>query len=207
MATISTVGIASGSLIYPEHVLRAIDALNGASGPFDFVLSGSLTTSGSIKLLSGSLLPNQNPIAYLTYNTSSGDLNFSTGSNLATTSSHALSIKSGLTASYADTATSASIADELSQLATASFADTTTSASIATNADTASNINSYGSGSHSGSFSITGSLFVTASHVLNLAPSNPLPTAGIILGSFAVTGSDLAYYNGISWKKVSTEDF
>jgi hypothetical protein len=41
MATISTAGIASGSLIYPEHVLRSIDALNGAT-PYDIALSGSL---------------------------------------------------------------------------------------------------------------------------------------------------------------------
>tara|TARA_R110000803_G_scaffold40075_2_gene86304 strand:+ start:1350 stop:1976 length:627 start_codon:yes stop_codon:yes gene_type:complete len=208
MATISTDGIASGSLIYPEHVLRSIDALNGVAGPFDIVLSGSLSLSGSFNLLSGSLLPNQNPIAYLTYNTSSGTLNYASGSLIATTAATASSIVSGLTASFADRASSSSIADTISLLATASISDLSTSASIAEKSVTASYVPSTtGLKSHSGSLSITGSLFVTASHVLNLAPSNPLPTSGIILGSFGVTGSDLAYYNGISWKKVSTEDF
>ena len=41
MAGISTQGIASGSIIFPEHILRSIDALNGEAGPFDFKLSGS----------------------------------------------------------------------------------------------------------------------------------------------------------------------
>jgi len=59
--------------------------------------------------------------------------------DFATTASHALTIKGGLTASHADRATSASIADELSQLATASFADTAT-------------LSRGGSGSFSGSF-------------------------------------------------------
>jgi hypothetical protein len=44
---ISTEGIHSGSIIYPEHVLRSIDALNGEAGPFDVVISGSLHVSGS----------------------------------------------------------------------------------------------------------------------------------------------------------------
>ena len=79
MATISTEGIASGSLIYPEHVLRSIDALNGAT-PYDIALSGSLTISGSAKIQSGSVLPQPNPNAYVAYNTSSGDIYFTTAS-------------------------------------------------------------------------------------------------------------------------------
>ena len=79
MATISTAGIASGSLIYPEHVLRSIDALNGAT-PYDIALSGSLTISGSAKIQSGSVLPQPNPNAYVAYNTSSGDIYFTTAS-------------------------------------------------------------------------------------------------------------------------------
>jgi hypothetical protein len=84
MATISTEGIASGSLIYPEHVLRSIDALNGAT-PYDITLSGSLTISGStgntgLKISSGSVLPNPDPNAYVAYNTSSGDIYFTTAS-------------------------------------------------------------------------------------------------------------------------------
>jgi hypothetical protein len=79
MATISTAGIASGSLIYPEHVLRSIDALNGTT-PYDITLSGSLTISGSAKIQSGSVLPQPNPNAYVAYNTSSGDIYFTTAS-------------------------------------------------------------------------------------------------------------------------------
>jgi len=56
MAGISTQGIASGSIIFPEHVLRSIDALNGEAGPFDIKLSGSLTVSGSTKVSSVVLL-------------------------------------------------------------------------------------------------------------------------------------------------------
>ena len=79
MATISTAGIASGSLIYPEHVLRSIEALNGTT-PYDIALSGSLTISGSAKIQSGSVLPQPNPNAYVAYNTSSGDIYFTTAS-------------------------------------------------------------------------------------------------------------------------------
>ena len=79
MATISTAGIASGSLIYPEHVLRSIEALNGTT-PYDIALSGTLTISGSAKIQSGSVLPQPNPNAYVAYNTSSGDIYFTTAS-------------------------------------------------------------------------------------------------------------------------------
>jgi hypothetical protein len=85
MATINTTGIASGSLIYPEHVLRSIEALNGTAGPFDISLSGSLVISGStgntgLKISSGSVLENVTPQRYLAYNTSSGDIYMTTGS-------------------------------------------------------------------------------------------------------------------------------
>ena len=93
-------------------------------GPFTGSFSASLYSffSGS---MTGSLL---------------GDLTGTASiADFATTASHALTIKGGLTASHADRATSASIADELSQLATASFADTST-------------LSRGGSGSFSGSF-------------------------------------------------------
>ena len=80
MATISTAGIASGSLIYPEHVLRSIEALNGTAGPYDIKISGSLTISGSTKLQSGSVLQTPNPNTYLAYNTASGDIYYTTAS-------------------------------------------------------------------------------------------------------------------------------
>jgi hypothetical protein len=134
MATISTTGIASGSLIYPEHVLRSIDALNGTSGPFDISLSGSLTISGStgntgLKISSGSVLENVNPQRYLAYNTSSGDIYMTTGSV---------------------------------------------------------------------GFSIV--------H-LNDVAGNGLPEEGVSAGALAVTGSDLAFYDGSQWKRVVTGSF
>ena len=80
MTTISTAGIASGSLIYPEHVLRSIEALNGTAGPYDIKISGSLTISGSTKLQSGSVLQTPNPNTYLAYNPTSGDIYYTTAS-------------------------------------------------------------------------------------------------------------------------------
>jgi hypothetical protein len=80
MTTISTAGIASGSLIYPEHILRSIEVLNGSAGPYDITLSGSLSISGSTKIKSGSALPQPNPNAYIAYNTASGDIYFTTAS-------------------------------------------------------------------------------------------------------------------------------
>ena len=44
---------------------------------------------------------------------------------------------------------------------------------------------------------------VSASALLNLTPSNPLPT-NISTGSIAVTGSTLAFYDGNNWKVVVT---
>jgi hypothetical protein len=134
MATISTSGIASGSLIFPEHVLRSIDALNGSSGPYDFSLSGSLTISGStgasgLKIKSGSVLLNQNPQSYLAYNTSSGDL-----------------------------------------------------------------------------YMTTASVGFSVVH-LNDVGVNGLPGSGVSAGALAVTGSDLAFYDGSQWKRVVTGSF
>ena len=134
MATINTTGIASGSLIYPEHVLRSIDALNGTAGPFDISLSGSLVISGSrgitgLKISSGSVLENVTPQRYLAYNTSSGDV-----------------------------------------------------------------------------YMTTGSVGFSVVH-LNDVAGNGLPQEGVSAGAIAVTGSNLAFYNGSQWKRVITGSF
>tara|TARA_S200002703_G_scaffold113973_1_gene99450 strand:+ start:3 stop:656 length:654 start_codon:yes stop_codon:yes gene_type:complete len=63
-----------------------------------------------------------------------------------------------------------------------------------------------GSTSISGSIEISGSTFISSSHALSLAPSNPLPS-GVASGSLAVTGSNLAFYDGTSWKKVTIGSF
>jgi hypothetical protein len=121
----------TASLAISTSVINEISTSFAASGdgPFTGSFSSSLYSffSGS---MTGSLL---------------GDL-IGTASiaDFATTASHALTIKGGLTASHADRATSASIADELSQLATSSFADTAT-------------LSRGGSGSFSGSFQGDGS--------------------------------------------------
>jgi hypothetical protein len=134
MATISTSGIASGSLIFPEHVLRSIEALNGSAGPYDFSLSGSLVVSGSsgttgLKIKSGSVLEILNPQRYLAYNTASGDV-----------------------------------------------------------------------------YMTTGSVGFSVVH-LNDVGANGLPQAGVSAGAIAVTGSNLAFYDGSVWKRVLTGSF
>ena len=78
-----------------------------------------------------------------------------------------------------------------------------------TNLESTLNIGGFpytGSAQISGSLVVTGSMFVTASSVISLAPSNPLPS-GVNSGSLAVTGSNLAFYDGTSWKKVTIGSF
>ena len=73
MALIDKTGIASGSIIFPEHILRPIEALRGETGN-DIILSGSLIVSASNVKYKGLLQFPGAPSAYLAYNTSSGDL-------------------------------------------------------------------------------------------------------------------------------------
>lgn len=78
MSKISTTGIVSGSIIYPEHILRVIEALNGDKG-YDYVLSGSLIVSAS-SVKFKELIQNNQVTSLIGYNTSSGDLYYTTGS-------------------------------------------------------------------------------------------------------------------------------
>ena len=73
MGFISTSGISSGSLIQASQVLNIINALNGVTGS-DIQVGANFTISGSGNLVleSGSIDPNNNAPAILTYNTSSG---------------------------------------------------------------------------------------------------------------------------------------
>ena len=92
MTLISKTGIDSGSIIYPEQILRPIEALRGEVG-YDFIISGSLIVSASsIKLKT--LLPNNQISAIVGYNTSSGDLYYTTSSYMPVSNS---SIVSGST--------------------------------------------------------------------------------------------------------------
>lgn len=67
---------------------------------------------------------------------------------------------------------------------------------------------SYLTGADTGSFAITGSntftenQIISASKVLTLQPIDPLPS-GVSTGSLAVTGSVLAFYDGVNWLKIS----
>ncbi len=105
--------------------------------------------------------------------------------DFATTASHALTIKGGLTASHADRATSASIADELSQLATASFADTST-------------LSRGGSGSFSGSFQGDGE---NLTGINSYVVANNAQERVVLATSESVSGSATAglTYNGITF--------
>lgn len=75
---ISTSSIASGSIIYPEHVLRSIQALRGETDTL-FILSGSLVVSAS-DVRYPNLLENNLPVALVAYNTSSGNFYYTTAS-------------------------------------------------------------------------------------------------------------------------------
>lgn len=78
MAKVSTSNIISGSIIYPEHVLRSIEALRGDKG-YDIILSGSLIVSAS-SVKFPNLIENNTVPAIVGYNTASGDFYFTTGS-------------------------------------------------------------------------------------------------------------------------------
>ena len=105
--------------------------------------------------------------------------------DFATTASHALTIKGGLTASHADRATSASIADELSQLATASFANTST-------------LSRGGSGSFSGSFQGDGE---NLTGINSYVVANNAQERVVLATSESVSGSATAglTYNGTTF--------
>ena len=77
MALIDKTGIASGSIIYPEHILRSIEALRGETRN-DIILSGSLIVSASSVKYKGLLQQGGAPNAYVAFNTSSGDIYWTT---------------------------------------------------------------------------------------------------------------------------------
>ena len=53
-STISTSGIASGSIIKAQHALRIINSLNGTANN-DIYVTGSVGITGSLSIKSGSL--------------------------------------------------------------------------------------------------------------------------------------------------------
>ena len=166
----------TASLAISTSVVNVTTTSFAASGdgPFTGSFSSSLYSffSGS---LTGSVLGDV--IGDLTGTASIADF--------ATTSSHALTIKGGLTASHADRATSASIADELSQLATASFATTAT-------------LSRGGSGSFSGSFQGDGN---NLTGINSYVVANNAQERVVLATSSSVSGSATAglTYNGTTF--------
>jgi len=83
---ISTSSIASGSIIYPEHVLRSIQALRGETDTL-FILSGSLVVSAS-DVRYPNLVENPTPTAFIAFNTSSGNFYWTTNQSSTSPSAY-----------------------------------------------------------------------------------------------------------------------
>jgi len=89
MATISTSGITVGSIIKSEHVLRIINALNGVT-PIDIIITGSLSTSGSLNVTGSTFLkglPNTSRANVITYDPTTGQLSYLASASLGVTMS------------------------------------------------------------------------------------------------------------------------
>lgn len=84
MATISTSGIAVGQIIRSEHLLRVINALNGVT-PIDIIITGSLSTSGSLNVTGSTFLkglPNTSRANVITYDPTTGQLSYVNSASL-----------------------------------------------------------------------------------------------------------------------------
>jgi hypothetical protein len=89
MATISTSGIAVGQIIRSEHLLRVINALNGVT-PIDIIITGSLSTSGSLNVTGSTFLkglPNTSRANVITYDPTTGQLSYLASASLGVTMS------------------------------------------------------------------------------------------------------------------------
>lgn len=165
---ISTSSIASGSIIYPEHVLRSIQALRGETDTL-FILSGSLVVSAS-DVKYPNLLENNDPLALVAFNTSSGNFYWTANSNPLSSSAY---ISTGsvdgnvLTFTKGDNSTF-----NLTVSATASSATSLVTASISSNilTFTKGNDSTFNVTITSSSFainSLSSSFATTASYALN----------------------------------------
>ena len=85
-STISTSGIASGSIIRAEHALRIIDALSG-DAINDIYITGSLGLTGSLFVAPGSLPQTGSGFEWmLSYDTGSGEVLYSRRNSTSGTS-------------------------------------------------------------------------------------------------------------------------
>jgi hypothetical protein len=185
---ISTSSIASGSIIYPEHVLRSIQALRGETDTL-FILSGSLVVSAS-DVRYPSLLYNPTPSAFIAYNTSSGNFYWTTNPNSISPSAYVAtgSVNGNvLTFTKGDNTTF-----NLTLSATASSATSLVTASIL------SNILTFTKGDTS-TFDITlpttaisASYALTASYALNGGAAN----TGSLLTTASTSGTTLTFTKG-----------
>jgi hypothetical protein len=185
---ISTSSIASGSIIFPEHVLRSIQALRGETDTL-FILSGSLVVSAS-DVRYPSLLYNPTPSAFIAYNTSSGNFYWTTNPNSISPSAYVAtgSVNGNvLTFTKGDNTTF-----NLTLSATASSATSLVTASIL------SNILTFTKGDTS-TFDITlpttaisASYALTASYALNGGAAN----TGSLLTTASTSGTTLTFTKG-----------
>jgi hypothetical protein len=207
---ISTSSIASGSIIYPEHVLRSIQALRGEADTL-FILSGSLVVSAS-DVRYPNLLENPTPTAFIAFNTSSGNfywtanqsstnpsaymatgsvsgnvLTFTKGDNTTfnlTVSATGSSATSLVTASISGTTLTFTKGDNSTfnvNIASSSYALNSTSASYALNADLLDGLNSTSFVLNSQTSSMT---VLSASYAANASSS-----LRAVSSSFATTAS------------------
>lgn len=108
--------------------------------------------------------------------------------------------------SGAFTSTSASLASDIAGITTFTTDGT---GILSSSAQIASNISGAFNDSHlatTGSNTFKGNQTISGSLVLRLQPSHPLPSSATV-GSFAVTGSDVAFYDGANWKRIVTGSF
>ena len=182
---ISTSSIASGSIIYPEHVLRSIQALRGETDTL-FILSGSLVVSAS-DVRYPNLLENPLPTAFIAFNTSSGNFYWTT--NQSSTSPSA----------YVSTGSVSGTTLTFTKGDNSTFNVTIASSSYASNADLLDGLNStsfvlnsqissmtvlsasFASNASSSLRAVSSSYAVTASYALNAGGSGGIEMYQIVL--------------------------
>jgi hypothetical protein len=185
MAQISKTGIDSGSIIYPEHVLRPIEALRGDTG-YDYTLSGSLIVSASDVKFKG-LLNNPSPISIIAYNTASGDIYWTPNPNTITPASYVATGSvngSVLTFTKGDNSTF-----NLTVSTTASSATSVVTASISSNTLTFTKGDSSTFDILLPTSSISSSFATTASYALNGGVTKIIAGTNVTISPTQGTGS------------------
>ena len=188
--TIPTSGIAPGKIIYADHVLRIINALNGVNVD-TIIISGSLLTSGSNVFRGTVSIPTIPDGQYLytsggvIIGTNSSTVSASYATYAATASYFTGSISNAISASYAFNSTSASRAISASYTLNATSASRATTSSYALNAASASYVVSA-----SYAFNATSaSRAISASYAFNATSASRAVSASIALTASYFSGS------------------